>query len=259
MLIFFKPWTQASDLKLSTDSWTHALNQFLDSDAVLYEHVDVINNMQFLHACHDHCDHTSSTHTMSLNSILSSSLDEDSSSIEMDLSGEVNENELLLLQNKHDALFQDVNQLAMANSSSILECLWALAQNGLTSDISSGSDIAVDAAKPISLPVNGATLRSEWKAIYAAWKKDLKSSLHTTNPALSAVIPSVSMTASLTFDDMDFVSMPTDVSSSLPPTAPPLQSSHKQLCKTICQEWTLNSDQQCAFLIVANHAAVHPE
>ena len=60
MLIFFKPWIIASDLKPAHLSWSQALEQFIHSDNILHEHTLIIDNLQFLHTCCDSHDEASS-------------------------------------------------------------------------------------------------------------------------------------------------------------------------------------------------------
>ncbi|KAJ6485266.1 hypothetical protein DFH09DRAFT_949036, partial [Mycena vulgaris] len=54
MLIFFKPWRHAKDLKESYPSWEGAFNDFVKtcSRSVLYK----MDNMQILHECRDSRD-----------------------------------------------------------------------------------------------------------------------------------------------------------------------------------------------------------
>ncbi|KAJ7015752.1 hypothetical protein C8F04DRAFT_902710, partial [Mycena alexandri] len=54
MLILFKPWRHASDLRHSEQSWSSAYQQFLETCTPdINEYID---NMQFLHECRDSRD-----------------------------------------------------------------------------------------------------------------------------------------------------------------------------------------------------------
>ncbi|KAJ7292475.1 hypothetical protein C8J57DRAFT_958443, partial [Mycena rebaudengoi] len=54
MLIFFKPWRHAQDLRENYSSWEHAFSEFTKtcSESVLFK----MNNMQILHECRDNRD-----------------------------------------------------------------------------------------------------------------------------------------------------------------------------------------------------------
>ncbi|KAJ7720688.1 hypothetical protein B0H16DRAFT_1335921, partial [Mycena metata] len=51
MLILFKPWRHADDLRHSAQSWLDAYNQFLETCSP--DIVESIDNMQLLHECKD--------------------------------------------------------------------------------------------------------------------------------------------------------------------------------------------------------------
>src|ERR1700722_15425522 len=54
MLIFFKPWRQASDLRSDSQSWQDAYIEFLNTCSP--EYIAKMNNMQLLHECRDSRD-----------------------------------------------------------------------------------------------------------------------------------------------------------------------------------------------------------
>ncbi|KZV89334.1 hypothetical protein EXIGLDRAFT_574920, partial [Exidia glandulosa HHB12029] len=54
MLILFKPWRSAKDLRTSGQSWPDAFEQF--KAQCLRAHVRVMDNMQILHECKDSRD-----------------------------------------------------------------------------------------------------------------------------------------------------------------------------------------------------------
>ncbi|KAF8344838.1 hypothetical protein F5887DRAFT_840389, partial [Amanita rubescens] len=56
MLILFKPWVTATDLKRNDESWALAYNEFINSNDVCYSHYQIMQNIQFLHACRDNRD-----------------------------------------------------------------------------------------------------------------------------------------------------------------------------------------------------------
>ncbi|KAJ6516522.1 hypothetical protein DFH09DRAFT_894240, partial [Mycena vulgaris] len=55
MLILFKPWRHAADLRHSHQTWVQAYEQFLREECP-EDVVDCINNMQILHECKDSRD-----------------------------------------------------------------------------------------------------------------------------------------------------------------------------------------------------------
>jgi hypothetical protein len=56
MLIFFKPWRSACDLKQAGHSWVQSFNHFLSSEMCDAHIRDIIGNMQILHECKDSRD-----------------------------------------------------------------------------------------------------------------------------------------------------------------------------------------------------------
>ncbi|KAJ7831616.1 hypothetical protein B0H14DRAFT_2365079 [Mycena olivaceomarginata] len=54
MLILFKPWRDADDLRDANQTWLEAYEQFLPTCS--QEVIDCINNMQLLHECKDSRD-----------------------------------------------------------------------------------------------------------------------------------------------------------------------------------------------------------
>ncbi|KAF8204729.1 hypothetical protein BJ912DRAFT_824936, partial [Pholiota molesta] len=51
MLIFFKPWRHASDLRLEGQSWEEAFSQFIETSSSKVK--KLLDNMQILHECRD--------------------------------------------------------------------------------------------------------------------------------------------------------------------------------------------------------------
>ncbi|KAF8226031.1 hypothetical protein L208DRAFT_1226639, partial [Tricholoma matsutake] len=56
MLILFKPWQSAFDLRMATESWMAAFNNFKMGTFCPPEFQSIMNNMQLLHECKDRCD-----------------------------------------------------------------------------------------------------------------------------------------------------------------------------------------------------------
>ncbi|KIL63477.1 hypothetical protein M378DRAFT_79693, partial [Amanita muscaria Koide BX008] len=56
MLILFKPWRTAFDLRASQESWATAFDRFKTSSLCSHEFQDIMNNMQMLHECKDSRD-----------------------------------------------------------------------------------------------------------------------------------------------------------------------------------------------------------
>ncbi|KAF8320646.1 hypothetical protein F5887DRAFT_1148779, partial [Amanita rubescens] len=56
MLIFFKPWVSALDLKRDDQTWLLAYDEFINSNDIYYSHLSIMENIQFLHACRDSRD-----------------------------------------------------------------------------------------------------------------------------------------------------------------------------------------------------------
>ncbi|KAF8240947.1 hypothetical protein L208DRAFT_1230849, partial [Tricholoma matsutake] len=53
MLVLFKPWQEASDLRDGAASWSEAFDLFVTSQGPEDYVVHVMNNMQILHECRD--------------------------------------------------------------------------------------------------------------------------------------------------------------------------------------------------------------
>ena len=262
MLIFFKPWRQAPDLKGADETWSSAFQIFLNSDLVLYEHVEIMDNIQFLHDCRDSCDHTSHSRLLSQGSLPSASHDDGASALETELSCDVDDNDLIQHQQKHDRLLHDINKRSQADAPKILDCLSALFLAGFSSAaFSSGAGHLPHPDPPKDPSINWSVLRLEWKAVYASRRKMSKTKFNDRPVDSPTTTDSVSRTSNLRFDDMDFTisSDPVDDNPGGVHMLPSDRSdaTHRLLCEKICNEWTLNPEQKRAFLIVANHAYMH--
>lgn len=263
MLILFKPWTTPADLKPANLSWADAFDQFTQSEDILYEHMEIVNNLQFLHECRDSRDHDAAKRRISRE--MPRGNGDNISIIDTDLSANANEDALHELEEQHDELLRDVLRLRSVNDTNIAECLNALSLSHLSSHIRSSTDSLVTADRDLNNLVNftEATDVAQiglWKAYYTARRKSAKLTLQeegtTTRPLNHALHPSIT--------GLDNLNLHLDASNS---SNSPISSENanienparmpvtlESLSSVISNHWTLNVDQKRAFNIVANHA-----
>jgi PIF1-like helicase len=253
MLILFKPWISPTDLKPTTASWTESFSLMMNSEAIRYEHKLLMDNIHFLHHCrddqdknikeraHHHLPHDDSEHH----------------TLETDFTDPPDVNELSLLQHKHEHLLADIQQQALSITSTRDNCLNAIALAGF----SNCDHIIVDAGQFINDTLLDLTsMQNTWKSEYNLRRKAIKEelhSLHSTSLPMSDDAVGVTSISQMDTDSVECTQIMSNGSTivrQLDNTPSNSTTSFSVLSNAICNQWTLNSDQRRAFLIVAQHA-----
>ncbi|KAF8317805.1 hypothetical protein F5887DRAFT_1088616 [Amanita rubescens] len=134
MLILFKLWVSATDLKRDEETWTFAYNEFIHSNDVIYSHFQIMQNIQFLHTCRDNQDRVMKER---LSQHLPSEVI-DSAAVKSELVGAPDADDVEELQQRHELLLRDIQRDNSSTNACSLDCLNAITTAGLT-DISSSS------------------------------------------------------------------------------------------------------------------------
>ena len=268
MLIFFKPWTSPTDLKTRGLSWSDCYDEFVQSEDILYEHFQIMKNLQFLHECRDSRDRESVRRRLSkelqgLTSIEATDIDH----VDTDLSGSPDHIAFRDMEEQHAELLRDILRHQAANDGNILECLTALSLGQLSSHVNPAPPADVSSRANDEELVNLASADNdiqirEWKALYTTRRKTVKLSLQQNDEASHSrtnTSAALSLTGinQLNLNDFDVQSL----AHSGAPSSEPGSSSHandippsfESICDAICAHWTLNRDQRRAFNIVAKH------
>ena len=245
MLILFKPWRGSSDLREPGDSWLEAFEAFGETMAM--GHKQIVDNMQVLHECRDSRDDHMQTRSRLRERGRARDFDggqEAGNDIE-----DVDMTEVL----EH---LSEIDQMSSRKTEALNEesqqCLRELERAGWY-DAAGSSSTGGGAERPEDLNLAvGDALEDEWRHNYetrkAAWKletKQVENANETTGSAGVAQLRDTEMT---------------DEGSTFVNDAHCTQVSHGEALdattvvdQTVCK-WTLNTEQERAFRIVARHA-----
>ena len=189
MLIFFKPWRHARDLRSENESWSDAFEIFLRSCSP--ETAKIIENMQLLHECKDsHDDHFANRRSGMRNRSNQNFNGQSHSRISEDDFGGDNDLEDLILE--HLVSIQDSRSAAHVQArQDLLTCLEHATTAGL---FSTGDAMDVDQGKedPLSQEIleRQPVLEEIWKKTYDErkqnWKKKAQAISLQTNPCTSS-------------------------------------------------------------------------
>ena len=257
MLILFKPWLTALDLKSPADSWHDAYSQFVTSNEVRYEHYLIMKNIQFLHECRDcrNRDYDKRKSKMSLTYATDSTMDP----VTADMSSALDENDLDLVQSKNDEILRDILRQVHANEAQKDDCLKAisLAHLSIPDCDSSLTPCNIDNGSTNLITNESLSfLRSQWKAEYSTRRKNMKSFLQSDCATIACSdnsLTSVTLLGDFTHASPDTGNIGNSPSIGIAST--PLSQSHDALRQSICDHWTLNDDQKRAFNIVCDHVS----
>ena len=161
---------------------------------------------------------------------------------------------------------RDVSRQMDHHSPDVSECLDALCIARMSGVVSDGHQdpMAIDydilVQDTLSSPDTTATL-AKWRAEYLSRRKMLKSALHNNNDAASTMngdnhfpVDGLTDIDTLVHDDDSPVAPHGIPDAPLSAIASTLPRCHESICDEVCNWWMLNSDQQCAFRIVTDHA-----
>ena len=233
-------------------SWTESYHVMLESDGFHYEHKILLDNIQFLHDCRDDRNRDikqRSTHNFSHN--------DEHETLETDFAHPPDLNELTELEQGHAILLDDIQRQTTSTASRSTDCMNVIRLAGFAD-----CESVVFHVDP-SL-VNGTSdlsaLRNMWKSEYTSRRKAMKECLRSVD---STSLPTTNTDfgfnsiSQLNFDSLDYTQMTSNRSiiiRHLDPSSSHSNLNDSNLCDVICNQWTLNSDQKCAFLIIAQHA-----
>jgi hypothetical protein len=253
MVVLFKPWIAATDLKQIDVSWTECYRVMLESEHIHYEHKILMDNIQFLHDCRDDRNRDikqRSSHLFSENY-------DDRVVSQTELCTPPLSCDLSELQDRHDLLLGDIQQQTVSNTTRRDDCLNSIALTGFAncdSVVLDADEFLNDGSADLS------TMRHRWKSEYVSRRKAIKEQLRSTE-SNSVAMMNNEMRYNTT-SQVEIHSLSNDViyhnSSSLVPNIVfPSSQTTMDLCDfsdAICNRWTLNSDQKRAFFIIAKHA-----
>ena len=216
----------------------------------------LMNNIQFLHDCRDERNRDIKqrvSHGFSDNN-------GEHGTFETDLTSPPDDNELSELQDRHELLLNDVQHQTMSMTSCRDDCLSAIAVAGFANCDSVVLDS--DAAQHINDGSSDfTTLRNTWKSEYLLRRKAMKENLRSYD-AISLPMTNnnadISSIAQLNFDPTlhtHITSAPSNMIRHLDFSPSHSTMSLPHLSEAICIRWTLNTDQKCAFMIIAEHAS----
>jgi hypothetical protein len=263
MLIFFKPWRHAGDLRNRNETWSNAFETFIRMCPS--KTTKIIENMQILHECKDsRDDHFVNRRCHTRNHILQNSDGQTYSQInEDDFSGE-NESENLILQHLVSIQHSRSNTFLQAHQD-IITCLnhtdtAGLFSSGNTTNINHSIDHDVCQEIFEEHPL----LEESWKKTYDSHKQEWKKKIQVISEQITNPTTSNSSLDSITHSSniRDGETFRNAVVTTEQET--PHATIHQNITATnididvdindIVQEFTLNREQARAFRIVAQHS-----
>jgi len=262
MLIFFKPWRHAQDLRCENESWSDAFEIFLRSCSP--ETAKIIENMQLLHECKDSRDDHFTNRRSHMHNRSSQNFNGQSwSRLSEDDFGRDNDSEGLILE--HLVSIQDSRSTAHIQAQQdLLTCLEHATTAGLFCT-ENAMDVDQRKEDPLSEEVfeQQPVLEEIWKKTYDDRKQDWKKKAQaipsqTTNLSTSSNLADGAQTYNICNGDAFRNTMLNSKENTQNP------SIHQHLAATdankeidideIVQEFTLNKEQARAFRIVALHS-----
>lgn len=257
MLIFFKPWRHASDLRLVDQTWEDSFTQFCETCPQNVK--KFMNNMQLLHECRDSSqDHFGSQHNQTQTNHTNSNYRQHETDDDF---GPV-DSEIIL---EHLQSISNCSTQSYARSQeNVNDCILSAEASGMF-DINNQAIFSQESHKLI--PQDGLQLVSnhdlileeQWKADYEirrdSWKRK------TTETTLFQQTQNASNTFDLSPNNLNSGSLlcealqnfnPTNatISQQIPAT---ITECHIDL-DAIIQEFTLNTEQARAFRIIYEHS-----
>ena len=247
MLILFKPWRQALDLRIAEESWEETYNRF--GRTMETRHKQIVNNMQVLHECRDsRDDHMQSRPRQHVNGGKTGVFGTSGGGNELE---EIDMTEVL----EH---LSEINQMSSRRTDIVneetRECLQKLECAGWyeTEGVNPAYRNAADGVG-LTLPDDG-HLEDEWKDRYekrkAEWK--IKARKDEGDGGATSAFVGIREVEDTQMDEQGNVGINEMESSNN-------QSAERDALSTIehvVQRWTLNTEQKRAFEIVANHTTL---
>ena len=243
MLILFKPWRVAEDLRTPGQSWAQAFEEFLEmSDNSIKA---ILDNMQVLHECRDAKD-TEDRRRRDARRENAQPRWSERNGVEQ-FAGETTEDDLL---DHIDAVVNYASERNSRTTADVVECLDELDQSGIFSSArgpqsqSPNREDAENAENALFLPPD-LPLEDMWRTTYdnrrSMWKQKL------CEPAEPSVISGQPQNIP-TVSNLDKIHAPSVgvIELQLPP--PP------ENINELIGKWTLNTEQARAFSLIASHS-----
>ena len=243
MMILFKPWRSFSDLRGSLDSWQAAFKNF--SPELCVEHLHVVENMQVLHECRD-----------SRNEHMQARVRDRSKRGAGRSAGEAgqdNDQEIDMSEVLNH--LEDIDRMASRrldeSNHETQECLARLADAGYFT-VSDHPMLSSDADNSVELTgEEDDAMEDQWQDVYdkrkAAWRLEAQEVEHGSGPTEPITINELSM------EDLPIVGIPlvNERDGAMDNAVNVMDG--KLLIDDVVKRWTLNSEQERAFRIVAEH------
>ena len=262
MLIFFKPWRHAHDLRNENETWSHAFEIFMTTCSPEIE--KFIENMQILHECKDSRDdhfanRLSTTHNHGIRNLDGQSYSQIN---EDDFSGDKESEELIL---QHLVSIQDSRSNACVQAhQDVLTCLNHTKVTGLFSPthvMHSNQPLEGHLCEEIS--EQQPLLEELWKKTYddrkQEWKKKAQAiPEHTIHPIQSSSSADNTHNCNIrdgnAFRTAEITSDHEAHHATIQQNITPTDVDKDIDINEIVQEFTLNTEQARAFRIVAQHS-----
>jgi hypothetical protein len=263
MLIFFKPWRQASDLRGEFASWQAAFEAFVQTctPQVLYR----MENMQILHECRDSRDDHFAEHRNRVRKAVNSRNRRRRAQDGDDFSGE-DVTEAMILDHLEDLTTRFSMKRAAANEA-ILECVHYAEESGMYSAEFQDNSTHDPSAMSDATGLEGTHLVTDtyhediWGKAYEERRDRFKRSASTPNKTSTsdASLPEQNSTQTSTSLLNDGAALRSAFAE--PDEAPEIRQdieASEPLChvdiETHIEKWTLNPEQAAAFRIIASHS-----
>lgn len=258
MLIFFKPWRHAKDLRRQNQPWHEAFQEFLEVCPRRF--TKVMDNMQILHECRDsRDDHFADRRNRGRSRAGRISQEYMSRSGVADDFGYGDEEDVL----EHLQSIANVHSGRKAESRyHVLKCLKHVQKSGMYGQSIAASNAEIDSNTFSEDITNQPTfLEDVWQKAYDdrrdQWKK--KSSSQPAVSGTTAPVPSTEQAAHrpVIRDGSAFRNPHNEPEVRIPAIRQQLEASDPEVDVNISemvQKWTLNTEQARAFKIVAEHS-----
>ncbi|RDB20445.1 hypothetical protein Hypma_012444 [Hypsizygus marmoreus] len=259
MLIMFKPWKAACDLREHNESWADAFHRFRETTSCQHKYMSIIHNMQLMHECKDHRDEhiASRKNRKPLFSIAPELTNEDRYSLDDDtLTENISEADILHHLQLVDAS-HSLAQQSMSNNATA--CVNYATIAGLF-DVNIPQNIAqeqIEAATEELQPTESSPLEDEWKTAYQRrrnrWKMRTTESVNDTHSPMNSNTYVCSIQDGSAFRNAQTGNSETPLSRIVPgnvstPTEDNINADD------VSKTWTLNDEQDRAFKLITNHS-----
>jgi hypothetical protein len=240
MLILFKPWRTAEDLRTPDQTWADAFSEFVKmcDDSTK----SILNNMQVLHECRDAKDVEDQRRRDACRDNIPSKWSRQYEQF----AGDVFEDDLL---NHIGSVVNYASDRRSKVDADVIECLNELGHSGIFSvsgDHRGQAEDCVNHEDGLFLPED-LSLENVWRAAYDGRQKMWRQKLRAA-PETSVVPEQVQNNPAVSNLAAAHINVPSVTSLESQPPPPPTNIDE------IIVKWTLNIEQARAFSLIATHA-----